>query len=473
MREMDATKRGILRISCDQKCFLPYQPYDKYCDSSVTGTGFLVTFNGYPHILTNHHVIQNAVRVTCTSPSISDGEGRPLSILGYNPFLDIAVLEGTKDVMELVPYTPSPSSTLAPGDSVRCVGFAAGTLRTHTTTGSVSGRSDYPHNRIQTDAGVNPGNSGGPVLSADTGRVVGIVTSGMDDMQVTNFFSPMDEVYLCVRRIMSSREERGGKGPVVDMGFFFPAIVKPVNSSACMGEQGGSMVVACKPGTGLETGDVLLGVQNQLGELLGVNSFMRVQDDSVWKHDTVDFRTLSDTLPLLQSTSTWKVRVRRRDKMVDVNVVVGPPVMGMKELFPDCEGVRYASYGGLIFMNASVDHYRYNECPNEPDSLLNSFPIVCTALMGSPFTSHTRSMLRGKKVMRMIGDRGEERETKCLDDVIRCIRTMTPLVIHLEDGTLVGATREEIEAFDSKQGDPSLKRGEHFTRLGNLQESTH
>ena len=225
----------LLRVLCDHKCFLPDRPYDDRCDETSRGSAFLLRLFGRTWIVTAHHVVQNAVRVAVTSPSLPDGEPRELTVVGHNPHLDVAVLGGPSEVVGLPPFYPAKSSALAPGDVVTAVGYALGTLRTHTTTGTVSGRSDWPHNRVQTDAAVNPGNSGGPVLDAYR-AVVGVVTSGYDDAQATNFFTGIDEAALAIARMLHSRRR-------ADLGFSLDAVVRPVSAAACVGEDTGLSLI--------------------------------------------------------------------------------------------------------------------------------------------------------------------------------------------------------------------------------------
>ena len=88
MREkcLDLTVLGgtVVRIECDYKEFSPMTPYVKHLDSKKIGTGFLVRWFGLPGpiLLTNHHVISNAVVVRGTTLGLSDGEKRKLKSSG-------------------------------------------------------------------------------------------------------------------------------------------------------------------------------------------------------------------------------------------------------------------------------------------------------------------------------------------------------------------------------------------------------
>jgi serine protease Do len=138
------------------------------------GSGFLISSDGL--ILTNHHVVGDAHRVTVRLYDGRDFEAKPV---GSDPRTDLAVI---KIKAKELPYlTLGDSSLLEPGEFVMAIGSPFGL--THTVTvGVVSavGRStvgiqDY-EDFIQTDAAINPGNSGGPLLNLSA-EAIGINTA--------------------------------------------------------------------------------------------------------------------------------------------------------------------------------------------------------------------------------------------------------------------------------------------------------
>lgn len=458
----------ILRIKCDFLCFIPKMPYDNRCDKSKIGTAFIVQINGRNIIVTAHHVVSNAVKVTCTSPSLRDGEARTLTIIGYNPHLDVAMMIGPDDIMSLPAFVPSPCATLAPKHSVSCIGFAGGDLRIHLTSGTISARSAFPHNRIQTDTAINPGMSGGPMLDAKRGTVIGIVTSGMDDMQATNFFTPIEEAYLSFRRIVRAHREASGR-PGIDVGHVLSAVVRPIDSSACNGKEGGALVVAADHRTGLLKGDVITNVANARGEMLTINAHMRVNDQSIWKHDAVDFRSVLDTITNDAAIVSCRMVLRRNgaENIIDVNI--GPSLLETRELYPDCETVVYCAFGGLIIMMLTKSHEIYTMTPScfrNPDIELNSAPIISHVASGSPFGVHGEAPLEGAIIKEMMGANGDVRVIKTLEDVKSAIREIDPTRITLDTGHCVGAKPSELRTFDDMQTDEALRRGVHGIMRG-------
>lgn len=148
-----------------------------------TGSGVIVDDEG--HVLTNDHVVGDAVdgglQVT-----LSDGRVYEATIVGLDPTTDLAVIQLVDAPDDLTPAVLGDSDALDVGEAVMAVGNPLG-LDSTVTTGIVSAlhrpvsTSDGADetvvtNAIQIDAAVNPGNSGGPLFDA-SGQVVGITSS--------------------------------------------------------------------------------------------------------------------------------------------------------------------------------------------------------------------------------------------------------------------------------------------------------
>ena len=148
--------------------------------SSSSGTGVVLTADGY--VLTNSHVIEGAVTVSAT---FTDGRELAAQIVGQDTISDLAVLR--VDATDLIPAEFGDSAVLRVGDSVVAIGDPLGAkLRGTMTDGIVSAinRDIETEGRtmtlIQTNAALNSGNSGGPLLNC-YGQVIGINTMKIGD----------------------------------------------------------------------------------------------------------------------------------------------------------------------------------------------------------------------------------------------------------------------------------------------------
>jgi len=145
-------------------------------DQMVSGSGFFITDQGY--ILTNNHVVEGTKEVSIV---LSDGSEQKATIVGTDPYSDIAVLKTGGKVPAVAAL--GNSDVLNPGESVIAIGSPLGNFKNTVTVGVVSatGRSIDTGNGyqiedlIQTDAAINHGNSGGPLVNL-AGEVIGINT---------------------------------------------------------------------------------------------------------------------------------------------------------------------------------------------------------------------------------------------------------------------------------------------------------
>jgi putative serine protease PepD len=141
----------------------------------ATGSGFVIDEEG--HIVTNQHVVSTA---TSANIRFSDGSEVEAEVVGTDPSTDIAVLDVDRPPSQLTPLSFAGDVSLQVGDEVIAIGSPFG-LEGTLTTGVISalGREiKSPNgfqieNAVQTDAALNHGNSGGPVLDTQ-GRVVGV-----------------------------------------------------------------------------------------------------------------------------------------------------------------------------------------------------------------------------------------------------------------------------------------------------------
>ena len=145
-------------------------------DQTVSGSGFFISNEGY--ILTNNHVVEGTKEVKIV---LADGSEQSAKIVGTDPYSDIAVLKTDGKVPAVASL--GNSDKLQPGESVIAIGSPLGDFKNTVTVGVVSatgrsidtGQGYQVENLIQTDAAINHGNSGGPLVNL-AGEVIGINT---------------------------------------------------------------------------------------------------------------------------------------------------------------------------------------------------------------------------------------------------------------------------------------------------------
>jgi len=154
------------------------------------GSGVILDKDG--RIVTNNHVVTGADEGATVNVTLSDGRTYAAKVVGTDPTTDLAVIQITDPPENITPATLGTSESAQVGDQVMAVGNPLGLAGT-VTTGiisaldrpvSTSGEAETPGaasdpvvtNAIQTDAAVNPGNSGGALVDSQ-GRVIGIPSS--------------------------------------------------------------------------------------------------------------------------------------------------------------------------------------------------------------------------------------------------------------------------------------------------------
>ena len=174
------------------------------------GSGFVYDEAG--HIVTNQHVVQNAGTINVR---FSDGSTRRARVVGTDPSTDLAVLKVDAPASFLEPLALGDSSAVEVGDAVVAMGSPFG-LEGSITSGIVSAlhrQMTAPNNftiadTIQTDAAINHGNSGGPLLD-DRGRVIGVnaqIESESGGSDGVGFAIPSNTVRSVVSQIIETGE---------------------------------------------------------------------------------------------------------------------------------------------------------------------------------------------------------------------------------------------------------------------------
>jgi S1-C subfamily serine protease len=168
--------------------------------SQILGSGFVTEYNNTYYIVTNFYVVNGVQNLTVT---FSDGDAYPATVVGKDPYSDLAVVKVTNaPTSEYYPLMVVSSSSLKVGEAVAAIGNPFG-LSGSMTVGVVSqlGRTITETTAgnfsiadvIQFSAPINPGNSGGPLLD-QSGDVVGITTATVSGSQGVGFAIPSSTI---------------------------------------------------------------------------------------------------------------------------------------------------------------------------------------------------------------------------------------------------------------------------------------
>ena len=225
---------------------------------TASGSGVIVDSKGY--IITNNHVIsgQQSLQVI-----FSDGSKADATIIGADSVADIAVLK-----VDQVPAvaTLGDSNTLAPGQVAIAIGSPLGDYRGTVTVGVVSGlnrRVGQQQGLIQTDAAINNGNSGGPLINT-LGQVIGIntlVVRSTNDGNVAEglgFAIPSNQVRDIMAQLITN-----GRVDRAYIGISYQEVDPQIASALNLNTTDGVVITQVEPGTpaekaGLQQGDVIL-----------------------------------------------------------------------------------------------------------------------------------------------------------------------------------------------------------------------
>lgn len=254
-------------------------PQQQGFSGEARGSGVVIDNSG--RIVTNNHVIagaaQNGLQVI-----FSDGANVPAQLVGADPINDLAVLKVTRQPAAVAKL--GDSSGLKVGETVIAIGSALGDFQNTVTVGVVSGlnrtlegQTSRMDNMIQTDAAINRGNSGGPLLNL-SGEVIGINTAVVRDTGTGTTSSDVAEglgFAIPVNTIKTVSEQliQRGSRPIPYLGVATTPVTRQIASYYQLKDQNGNLltqgmlITEVSPNTpaekaGLQAGDVIISANN-------------------------------------------------------------------------------------------------------------------------------------------------------------------------------------------------------------------
>lgn len=239
------------------------------------GTGIIVSKDGY--IMTNNHVIENA-----TSVAVVDNSGEQyddVTVIGRDPLNDVAFLKINKANKTFTAASLGNSSTVRIGQQVVAIGNALGQYSNTVTSGIISGlgrpvtasssdgSTESLTDLIQTDASINEGNSGGPLVNM-AGQIIGINTAIVEDANGIGFSIPINSTKGVLAGVLENgKVSRAYLG--VNYVTITPDVAKQYNLSVSKGAyvyaQSGDAVASGSPAAkaGLQKGDIITKINDE------------------------------------------------------------------------------------------------------------------------------------------------------------------------------------------------------------------
>ena len=247
------TQKGVVEITVTTS--QSTNPFGGEQTQQAQGSGFVYDSNG--RIITNQHVVEGA---TSISVRFWNGTTYKAELVGSDPSTDLAVVKVDAPASVLTPLTLADSNDVAVGDNVVAIGSPFG-LENTVTSGIVSAlhrQMTSPNNfsiddSIQTDAAINHGNSGGPLLNAEA-QVIGVnaqIESDSGGNDGVGFAIPSNTVKSIVSELIST-----GKAEHAYLG----VSVETVNASVRITEVRSGTPAA---DAGLQSGDTIVSVDGK------------------------------------------------------------------------------------------------------------------------------------------------------------------------------------------------------------------
>ena len=276
------------------------------------GSGFVYTFDGRTVILTNYHVVQGTTDLSVT---FSNGRAYAATVIGKDPYSDLAVVLVNAPPLGVKPLIIVSSSTLVVGNQVIAIGNPYGLVGS-LTTGVVSGLGltiveDNANgfsiaNIIQMSTPINPGNSGGPLLNA-AGDVVGITTAIVSNSQGLGFAVPSNTILREIDSLITTGSYNGHSYLGLtgeDMNY---DLAKQYGSSVTYGWRITSIVSGGPSDGKLKVGDIIVALNNQ----------------TITNNDALASYLEENTLP----GNTLTMTVLRGTSQISIEVILGqrPP----------------------------------------------------------------------------------------------------------------------------------------------------
>ena len=384
------------------------EPYKTPDQKSTAGSGFFIDNEG--HIVTNAHVVDEAVDIRITIPSLGKRFIK-VNLISICHDYDIALLKVCNEDIELIrsqieriPFlTLGDSDLIYRADEVMALGYPLG-QSLKSTTGVISGREQ---DMIQMSAPINPGSSGGPLLNMN-GEVIGINAAGVMGAQNIGYIIPINRLKILLPDMK--------KFQLVRRPFIGVIIINATDAlTDYLGnpQPGGCYIVEVITGSpvdqaGIKAGDMMYEIDGNRVDIYGE---MLVD----WSEDRV---FITDYVSRLKLGDQAKLIVFRKGQKLEFHVKIDQMRLeGICKIYPGYEDIDYEIFGGMVVMSLTVNHLSVL-AKNAPglfefckSSRQNDMVLFVTHIFQSSQLFRSRTMMPGFTLHEVNG-----MEVKNLDD---------------------------------------------------------
>lgn len=406
-------RNSVVQVFSYRAEFNWIEPYKTPKQGMGAGSAFFIDRDGT--LVTNYHVVEGQRGIYIQLPFF--GKRRfDVKVIGACPERDLALIRVIPEDMAIIKRELGELPVLVLGDSdqvkraeeVMTLGYPLGQEWLKSTIGVVSGQ-QHINGRymIQIDAAINPGNSGGPSFDS-SGKVIGVNTAGITEggTQNVGYIIPANEVKLFLQQLDGapvSRDVRFLRKPF--LGAHFNESSEHMARYLGNPVPGGLYVVSVYKNSpadraGLKVGDTVYEIDANLVDYFGD---LRVP----WSEDLVSILDYLSRLKLGDPLHIVYYRAgQRRETEVSFALTEFPPI---RARYPDFEYIDYEVFGGMVFMDLSLNHIPilisknpglgdFMEFENQFDSV-----VIMTHILPDSEASKTRTLYPGSVIKEING----------------------------------------------------------------------
>jgi serine protease Do len=324
-----------------------------------SGSGFFVRYPGLEgHIVTNAHVVRNAVKVEISSMLTSE-ERFEAEVVGLVKNLDpdIALIKlNEQELLRFKKYAIKDIEYLAlregtspsRGEEIKAIGYPMGMIEPNITGGEITNfvsGSEYSTERFVTNAAINPGNSGGPSISADS-SVVGLNTAVMFNTDNIGFITPASFIKIIIENLLQQNEPTfaGMGGKLQKNAENFNPFLKQSKARGVIVSQ--VLPYGFLEAAGIQPRDVILAINGVAFDRHGIV----IGKEGLYRH-----KNIYDVIKLVPIGDTVELSYQRAGELKTTKAVAMPnPEKGIVSI-PIISERKYLKVFGMIIQQLSFE----------------------------------------------------------------------------------------------------------------------